>query len=226
VGTSEACGGQDRLSVYTSTGPVTAYPIPTVLTTGLPGSWRYSQCLAYVYFAFLSPCNPGGCSLRFREPGAVRVFPYQVIFPHNNSAANCLTQCSNFGYPAAGMEVGDECCACSSSAERLLRYSQIHHSIGCGDVEDITNNGGTTAPETDCTTACSGDPLRLCGGAQRLQLYLWNGTLNNWQIPANIGRYEVRTKCPLLVHGRACYKAIQRSILFLGLYPPCSPPSE
>jgi hypothetical protein len=65
--------------------------------------------------------------------------------------------------------------------------------LGCGDVADITNNGGTTAAETDCTMACSGDPLHLCGGAERLQLYLWNGDLNNWQTPANIGGYEVRT---------------------------------
>lgn len=223
--TSEACGGRDRLSVYTSTGTVTTYPIPTVQTTDLPGNWQYSRCLAYVYFAFLSPCDLEGCSLRFREPGAVRVFPNQVIFPHNNSALNCLAQCSTFGYPAAGMEAGDECCVCSTAAELLLCHSQKHHSIGCGDVEDITNNGGTTAPETDCTTACSGDPLHLCGGGQRLQLYLWNGTLNNWQIPANIGRYEVRTKCSLLIHGRACDKAIQRSISFLALYLRCSPPS-
>lgn len=175
---------------------MTAYPIPTVLTTNLPGNWKYSRCLAYVYFA--NPCNPEYCSLRFREPGAVRVFPYQVIFPHNNSAQNCLTQCSTFGYPAAGMEVGDECCVCSTAAECLLRHSRKFPPIGCGDVEDITKNGGTTAPEADCTMACSGDPLHLCGGSQRLQLYLWNGTLNNWQIPANIGRYEVRTKCPFL----------------------------
>jgi hypothetical protein len=204
---------------------VTAYPLPTVLTTDLPGNWRYSRCLAYVYLAFLSPCNPQGCSLRFREPGAVRVFPYQVIFPHNNSAENCLTQCSTFGYPAAGMEAGDECCVCSTAAECLQRHSRKHRLIGCGDVEDITNNRGTTSPETDCTTACSGDPLRLCGGAQRLQLYLWNGTLNNWLIPADIGRYEVRTKCPLLIHGRACYLAIQRSISFLASYLRCLPPS-
>jgi hypothetical protein len=179
---------------------VTTYPIPTVQTTDLPGKWNYSQCLAYVYFAFLRPCNPprGLLTLIHREPGAARVFPYQVIFPHNNSAQNCLTQCSTFGYPAAGMEAGDECCLCSTGAKRLPCHSRKHHSPGCGDVEDITNNGGTTAAETDCTTACSGDPLHLCGGAQRLQLYLWNGTLNNWQTPANIGRYEVRTKCPFL----------------------------
>jgi hypothetical protein len=123
------------------------------------------------------------------------------------------------------MEAGDECCVCSTAAELLLRHSRRHHSIGCGDLEDITNNGGTTALETDCTAACSGDPLHLCGGAQRLQLYLWNGTLNNWQIPANIGRYEVRTTFPLIIHGRACYKAIQRSISFQALFLRCSPPS-
>lgn len=96
------------------------------------------------------------------------------------------------------MEVGDECCVCSTATEALLCRSCKLHSIGCGDMEDITNYGGTIAPETDCTTACSGDPLHLCGGAQRLQLYLWNGTLNNWQTPANMGRYEVRTNTPFL----------------------------
>jgi hypothetical protein len=69
---------------------------------------------------------------------------------------------------------------------------RLHLPLGCGDVADITNNGGTQAAETDCATACSGDPLHLCGGAERLQLYLWKGSLNNWQTPANIGKYEVR----------------------------------
>jgi hypothetical protein len=75
---------------------------------------------------------------------------------------------------------------------------RIIYSLGCGDVADISNNKGTTAAETDCNTACSGDSSHLCGGAQRLQLYLWNGTLNNWQTPSNIGRYEVRTKFSFL----------------------------
>ena len=51
---SEACGGPNRLSVYTSTGSVTALSIPTVQTTGLPGNWQYSQCFAYVYMQVLS----------------------------------------------------------------------------------------------------------------------------------------------------------------------------
>ena len=84
-----------------------------------------------------------------------------------------------------------------------VAYGNIY-SLGCGDVADISNNKGTTAAETDCNTTCSGDPSHLCGGAQRLQLYLWNGTLNDWHTPSNIGRYEVRTKSPLpYTHRRA-----------------------
>ncbi|KAH9020918.1 copper radical oxidase [Lactarius hengduanensis] len=140
----EARGGLSRVAVYASRA------VPTVQTTDLPGQWQYSRCLA--------------------EPAPNNVFPYRINLPGNNSAQNCLSQCSAFGYPAAGMEFGHEC--------------------WCGDVADITNNGGTTAPESDCTMACSGDPLHLCGNGWRLQLYLWRGTLNNWGTPANIGRYE------------------------------------
>ncbi|KAH9991267.1 hypothetical protein BJV77DRAFT_547602 [Russula vinacea] len=142
--------GIRRPSGYNFKSSVNTRAVPTVQTTDLPGNWQYSRCLA--------------------EPGANHVFPYQIIFPQNNTAENCLSQCSTFGYPAAGMENGNEC--------------------WCGDVADITNNGGTTVAETNCTTACSGDASHLCGGAQTLQLYLWNGILNNWHTPTNTGRYE------------------------------------
>jgi hypothetical protein len=88
-----------------------------------------------------------------------------------------------------------------------VAYGNIY-LLGCGDVADISNNGGTTAAETDCNTTCSGDSSHLCGGAQSLQLYLWNGTLNNWQTPSNIGQYEVRTKIPLPIHAQARYNFI------------------
>jgi hypothetical protein len=47
----------------------------------------------------------------------------------------------------------------------------------CGDVSDVTNNGGTAAPATDCNMACSGDGIHLCGGPSRLQLYLGTALL-------------------------------------------------
>ncbi|KAH9004837.1 copper radical oxidase [Lactarius deliciosus] len=142
-------GGLNRIYIYTPGANTTVSAVPTVQTTGLPGKWQYSRCLG--------------------EPEPNHVFPYNLTLANNNSAQNCLSQCSAFGYPAAGME-NDEC--------------------WCGDVADITDNGGKTAAESDCSTACSGDPLHLCGGTWRLQLYLWNGTLNTWSTPANIGRYE------------------------------------
>ncbi|KAF8621390.1 hypothetical protein AX15_007844 [Amanita polypyramis BW_CC] len=43
---TEACGGPNRLSIYSSNGNVTALPVPTILKTGLPGQWSYSGCLA------------------------------------------------------------------------------------------------------------------------------------------------------------------------------------
>ncbi|KAI0246519.1 copper radical oxidase [Lactifluus subvellereus] len=129
---------------------VTARAVLTVQTTNLPGNWQYSRCLV--------------------EPDPAHVFPYRITLAQNNNAQNCLSQCSAFGYPAAGMEVGNEC--------------------WCGDVADISNNKGTTAPETDCSMECSGDPSHFCGGTWRLQLYLWNGNLLTWNTPANIGRFE------------------------------------
>ncbi|KAF8259546.1 copper radical oxidase [Lactarius quietus] len=148
---AESCGGPNRLSVYTSTGNVTALPVPTVQTTNLPGSWQYSQC--------------------FAEPPGGRVFPlYQIDLVNNNSATNCLSLCAEFGYPAAGMEYSDQCF--------------------CGDLSDITNNGGTPAPASDCSMPCSGDPIHICGGGSRLSLYTWNGPLTNWKTPTNIGYYE------------------------------------
>ncbi|THG96906.1 hypothetical protein EW026_g5007 [Hermanssonia centrifuga] len=147
---TEACGGPNRLSVYTSTGSVTAYPVPVAQTTGLPGAWEYQGCL--------------------EEPGAVRVFPYQIIYTTDNTPSTCLSQCSDYGYPAGGMEYGDEC--------------------WCGDVSDTTASPGFATNPGDCSMPCSGDPIHLCGGPQRLQYYKWNGNLNVWNTPANTGQYE------------------------------------
>ncbi|EKM51417.1 uncharacterized protein PHACADRAFT_263528, partial [Phanerochaete carnosa HHB-10118-sp] len=147
---TEACGGPNRLSVYTSTGNVTALPIPVAQNTSLPGNWTFQGCI--------------------QENTTARVFPWQLILPTNNSAETCLSQCSAFGYGAAGMEFADEC------------Y--------CGDVSDFTNNSPGFANETDCNIACSGDAIHICGGANRLSYYTWNGSLNVWHTPEVIGEYE------------------------------------
>jgi len=61
----------------------------------------------------------------------------------------------------------------------------------CGDVEDITARGAVYGSEAECGTPCPGDPIHVCGAGDRLTMYYWNGTMNNWHRPSNIGRYEV-----------------------------------
>ncbi|PIL32445.1 hypothetical protein GSI_05147 [Ganoderma sinense ZZ0214-1] len=146
----EACGGPNRLSVYTSSGSVVALPVPTPKNSSLPGQWEYQGCLQ-------------------EGPNGARLFPNEIVQQTNNTVEFCLNQCAAFGYPAAGLEFGQEC------------Y--------CGDVSDIAQSPGF-APESDCNIPCPGDPIHLCGGGDRLQYYTWNGVMNDWKTPANTGRYE------------------------------------
>jgi len=141
--TSHACGGPNRVSLYAPTATFAVYPVPTVQTTDLPGSYEYLGCYALVFSSLVSiyltcASEPGG---------GLRVWPYQIEDLVNTSVNSCLTLCSTYGYSAASLEFGDEC--------------------WCGDPDMLTTNGATKAPETDCSTPCVGDPLHLCGGAAR-----------------------------------------------------------
>ncbi|GFZ47912.1 hypothetical protein JCM24511_05659 [Saitozyma sp. JCM 24511] len=148
---TEACGGPNRMSVYSSTANITMYGVPVTQTTNLPGSYQYNSCIA--------------------EPANGRAFPYQIIMDTNATVNACLSLCGEYGYPAAGIEYSNQC--------------------WCGDVRDVQTSGATTAPETDCNMACSGDPTHFCGGASRISYYTWTGTpLQVWNTPANTGFYE------------------------------------
>ncbi|KAF5353807.1 hypothetical protein D9758_010585 [Tetrapyrgos nigripes] len=148
---TEACGGPNRVSVYSTTKNITSLPIPVVQNTSLPGNWSYAGCFTDV-------------------AGGVRVLPWQIIWEGNNTAEACMNQCAAFGYSASGVEFGQEC------------Y--------CGDIEDLTTNGATLRPDSECDIECPGDPIHICGGGQRLTTYTWKGALNVWHTPQNIGRYE------------------------------------
>lgn len=64
---------------------------------------------------FLSECPYTDCPLNDdSEPTTgTRVFPYEMDWTTNNTVDACLNQCAAFGYPAAGLEYGDQCCAFS-----------------------------------------------------------------------------------------------------------------
>ena len=48
------------------------------------------------------------------EPTGKYVFPYELNRGKSNTVDACLTWCSTYGYPAAGLENGDLCCASAS----------------------------------------------------------------------------------------------------------------
>ena len=53
------------------------------------------------------------------EPVPNRVFQYEIVFPHTNTPQTCLSLCAQFGYPAAGLEYGEECCERSTALRSL-----------------------------------------------------------------------------------------------------------
>ncbi|KAJ7635293.1 galactose oxidase [Roridomyces roridus] len=104
------------------------------------------------------------------EPPNARVFPWELILTNNNSATACLGQCAAFGFTAAGMEFGSQCF--------------------CGDVTDVTAANVTIQPDDQCDNFCSGDPIHVCGGENRLTYYAWEGPTHVWNKPEVTGRYE------------------------------------
>jgi hypothetical protein len=206
---SEACGGPSRLSIYTNTSSITAYPVPTAQTTNLPGNWQYSGCLAYVGFLYFWDLPRARCSLW----SIVRMVPLR-FYRIKSSSPRTTRPRTVFHYAHSSVILLRVWNIAMSAVSHLPRCGAFKMwltwtllFLGCGDVADITNNGGTTAPETDCNMACSGDPIHLCGGGRRLQLYLWNGVLNNWQTPTNIGQYQVRVFSPF-IFVRMCTKRL------------------
>lgn len=101
---SEFCGAGNRLSVYSnSTANLTVYAVPAVQKTGLPAFWKYAGCL------------------HDDAPGGLRALPYQLILSNNNTANNCISQCSAFGYAFGGLEYGDECYVSSRLAYLMFQ---------------------------------------------------------------------------------------------------------
>ncbi|KAK2798766.1 hypothetical protein FQN49_008966, partial [Arthroderma sp. PD_2] len=149
----QKCGGPSRLSVY-SKGDLVVLPIPVPQTGGLPGSWKYQGCLQ-------------------DNVNRKRTFPYQIVDKTNNSATNCLSRCSKFGFGAGGMTYGEECF--------------------CGDFADIAAAGAKLVPESMCSQTCTGNATAICGAGNLITYYKWTGTaLQTWSRPSGegAGRYE------------------------------------
>ncbi|KAI1640310.1 hypothetical protein F4809DRAFT_591116 [Biscogniauxia mediterranea] len=132
---TQMCGGAGYLTIY-SDGPPQTFQPPAPQTSGLNGTWTYQGC-------FEDNLNDQ------------RTLPWALHFPGTNTPSQCLGQCAEFGYAAAGMEYGEEC------------Y--------CGDPIDVTIAGAAITPESDCNVVCAGNASAICGGGSRLSMYFWTG---------------------------------------------------
>lgn len=84
---AQLCGGPNRDSVYSTEMTLTVYPVPMVQSQDLPGDWKYEGCIIN------------------KTPGS-NILPYQITLNDNNTATNCLEQCSNFKYDAGLLQYG------------------------------------------------------------------------------------------------------------------------
>ncbi|KAF7903668.1 uncharacterized protein EAF01_006717 [Botrytis porri] len=158
---NQMCGGGDRMSIYSNQTSLVVRQLPVIQNTSLPGNWKYKGCL--------------------KDDAVNRVFPYQIALTNNNTATNCLSLCSEFGYGAGGMEYSNQCF--------------------CGDVQDVINHKAAIVDDSQCVMLCTGNRDTYCGGPSLITYYTWTGTpLNKWTFESgnSAGKYEFLIGGPII----------------------------
>ncbi|KAF2205966.1 copper radical oxidase [Delitschia confertaspora ATCC 74209] len=182
---AEKCGAGNRLSVY-SNDTLQILPVPSIQKTNLPADWKYSGCL--------------------NDDFPDHVLFYQSILKHNNTANNCISQCSKFGYNAGGLEYGEEC------------Y--------CGDVSDTIVAGAQLVDESNCQMPCSGNSTSICGGSRKMSFYTWTGPdLHSWTYASGDAAGEYRFLIGGVVVPLITHPARNGKITFLEKWGTAIPPN-
>lgn len=102
-----------------------------------------------------------------------------------------MSQCHKFGYNAAGLEYGLQCC--ETSPRINLRF-QADLRIDCGDIANIPSVGAKLVEQSQCNVPCTGNSLYYCGAGDRLTYYEWTGNpLYTWEFPngTDAGAYSL-----------------------------------
>jgi hypothetical protein len=94
---AEFCGGPGRVTLYSIGAPQVFQP-PAPQISGLPSGWRYSGCW--------------GDNVPSAEDPNIKIpaLPYQLWDKSTNIPSECIAQCQKFGFNAAGLEYGRQCC--------------------------------------------------------------------------------------------------------------------
>jgi hypothetical protein len=94
---NEYCGGPNRVSMF-SVGTPQVFQPPGPQTSGLPTGWTYSGCW-------------GDNVVSAEDPNVnIPALPYQLWDSDTNIPSECISQCQKFGFNAAGLEYGRQCC--------------------------------------------------------------------------------------------------------------------
>ncbi|KAK3940061.1 glyoxal oxidase-like protein [Diplogelasinospora grovesii] len=158
----EYCGAGNRLSVYAKNG--TAQPSSS--TTSASSSSIAASSAVSVSSSTSSAAAASGVPAGWSYQGCWidgangRILPYQA--PDNNALTTegCAQLCNSQGYTISGTEYASQCF--------------------CGNA---LYNGAAKAPESDCSTPCSGNPNEKCGAGGRMSIISY-GTPQVYAPPA------------------------------------------
>ncbi|XP_019624450.1 PREDICTED: uncharacterized protein LOC109470109 [Branchiostoma belcheri] len=113
-------------------------------------SERYTVPLALVLLLLHTGTVRAAEYMGCYEDGETRVFPWEAVSTSDNSIKFCGLHCKKNGYIYFGMQVASEC------------Y--------CGTDNNFANLG-TTRPDSECISPCSGNSAEMCGGGYRISIY-------------------------------------------------------
>ena len=163
---SEACGGPDRLNLFYNPVALAAVSASSSVAPSATSSASASASSAPAGWTSL------GC---YTDSVGARTLTTNEYPPGQMTVELCTSTCKIAGYTLAGVEYAGEC------------Y--------CGNT---FSNGGGPAPDgsTGCNMACNGNSAEICGGANRLNVYMQSTTSSSSSITTSASITSSTTTSP------------------------------
>ncbi|OCF44040.1 hypothetical protein I317_02148 [Kwoniella heveanensis CBS 569] len=145
---SLTCGGTNLFQVYIaqSSAIVTTSSAPSSTSTSKAATSTSTSTSTTTSAASTAMPSSLGC---FSETGSSKLLSAVGIQTNTITPISCARYCTTKGYGYAGVTKGNEC--------------------WCGNTLDMSRKLSSTA---DCSTKCSGDATMLCGGTNRVGVYI------------------------------------------------------
>lgn len=133
----------------------------------LIGRFQYQGCLAYVtlLMTFIHKITDADYLVRVRMDNVYSRCTRSYLRPTPPSRVVSVSAQPSDTPPPVLSSVRN-----AVRSTHLLRWIDTEIQKDCGDVEDVGKTSPGLAAESDCNIACTGDPIHLCGGENRLQV--------------------------------------------------------